>query len=312
MKTANWQASLQTLQQLQLFSSIASHSLSAVLDEFHAYDLNKGEVLLSPAKSNPYLYVVLEGKLDVHIDSVDNLPVCTLNVGDCAGEVSFIDSACPSAYVISKKTSRVLRLHRDAVLVLCQQSPALMQNLLQQLAKRLRDGNRRLVDSELHANIDSLTGAYNRRWLNRNFQREITRCAFDKKPLSLLMLDVDYFKEYNDQHGHLAGDYALCLLSHTLRNQLRTRDCLVRYGGEEFVILLPELELQDASVIGERLRESLERIPAFYSPVGMLPGITVSIGMTLGAADDTVQSMLARADSALYRAKQAGRNCISA
>ena len=126
----------------------------------------------------------------------------------------------------------------------------------------------------------------------------------------MLMLDVDHFKAYNDQHGHLAGDYALCLVAHTLRNQLRPKDSLTRFGGEEFVILLPEMNAEDARSIGNRLRQNLEDVTSFYAPVGILPGVTVSIGLAQMRPKDNLQSLIARADSALYQAKQQGRNCL--
>jgi diguanylate cyclase (GGDEF)-like protein len=125
------------------------------------------------------------------------------------------------------------------------------------------------------------------------------------------MLDVDHFKAYNDCHGHLAGDYALCLVSHTLRNQLRPKDSMARYGGEEFVILLPEIDGVEARCIGERLRSSLEQISSFYSPLGVLPGVTVSIGMAEMQPPDSLQGLIARADNALYQAKQDGRNRLN-
>jgi diguanylate cyclase (GGDEF)-like protein len=124
------------------------------------------------------------------------------------------------------------------------------------------------------------------------------------------MLDVDHFKNYNDEHGHLAGDYALCLVAHTLRSQLRPKDSMARYGGEEFVILLPEIAIDEARRIGNRLRQSLEQVASFYSPVGVLPGVTVSLGLAEMDIQENLPSLILRADSALYQAKQKGRNCL--
>ena len=244
----------------------------------------------------------------MYLGSLDNQPVTTLGPGDCAGEISFLDNEHPSAYVVATEPSCVLRLHRDALSSLFQQSPQMMHNLLKVLCDRVRQGNRQLINSEQNANVDKLTGAFNRRWLEHVFERERARCLIDKQPLCLLMLDVDHFKDYNDQHGHLAGDYALCLVAHTLRRQLRTRDSLVRYGGEEFVVLLPELALQQAAEVAERLRESLERIGSFYSPLGAQPGVTISLGLAQMNARDGLAGLIARADKALYRAKNSGRN----
>lgn len=308
MKATQWPTDLQQIRRLKLFNNVALSSLTLLLESFSPYELETGEVLLSPFERNQYLYIVVSGNLKVYLGSLDNQPVTALHSGDCAGEISFIDNASPSAYVVATEPSSVLRLHRDALNTLFEQSPQMLQNLLEVLCSRVRQGNRQLIDSEQNANIDKLTGAFNRRWLEHMFERERSRCLFSCQPLSLLMLDVDHFKDYNDQHGHLAGDYALCLVAHTLRRQLRARDSLVRFGGEEFVVLLPELSLQQAADIAERLRESLEQIGAFYSPLGAQPGVTISLGLTQMMPKDNLNSLIARADKALYQAKDGGRN----
>lgn len=308
MKPTHWQQDLQQISQFRLFRNIAGERLQPLLQELSAVSLEAGEILLSPFSRNQHLYFLLEGELKVYLGSLDNQPVSTLGPGECVGEISFIDNDCPSAYVVATRPSRVMRLHRGLLLRLIELSPELLQNLLQLLCERVRKGNRLILDSEQNANVDILTGCFNRRWLEHVYQRESTRCAFNEQTMCLLMLDVDHFKSYNDQHGHLAGDYALCLVAHTLRSQLRPKDSMVRYGGEEFVILLPELDSTEARSIGERLRQSLEQITSFYSPVGILPGVTVSIGMAQRQDRDSLENLIARADAALYQAKQQGRN----
>ncbi|MCY1280877.1 diguanylate cyclase (GGDEF) domain protein [compost metagenome] len=310
MKTTHWQEDLQQLRHLRLFNKVAASILAQLLKEFRACELDAGEVLLSPFNRNQYLYLLLSGELKVYLGSLENQPVSTLEPGDCAGEISFIDNDYPSAYVVATQPATVLRLHREALVSLFTQSPQVLQNLLELLCERVRQGNRIILDSEQNANVDTLTGSFNRRWLEHVFERENTRCAFNGQPMSMLMLDVDHFKPYNDQHGHLAGDYALCMVAHTLRTQLRPKDSLVRFGGEEFVILLPEIAADEARTIGERLRQCVEQIANFYSPVGILPGVTVSIGLAQNRSKDSLQSLIARADRALYQAKQQGRNCL--
>lgn len=310
MKTSQRQADLQQVMNLRLFQNVAASNICQLLKDFRACEMEAGEILLSPFKRNQYLYLLLEGQLKVYLGSLDNQAASTLEVGECAGEVSFIDNQPPSAYVVATTASVVLRLHRKALHTLFSQSPQLMQNLLELLCQRVRQSNQGILDSEQHANIDTLTGCFNRRWLEHVYQRESTRCAYNTQPLCMLMLDVDHFKPYNDQHGHLAGDYALCLVAHTLRQQLRLKDSLARYGGEEFVILLPGIDDQEGRSIGQRLRESLERVPSFYSPIGILPGVTVSIGLAQMQSRDSLESLIARADKALYQAKQQGRNCL--
>lgn len=310
MKTSQRQADLQHVMHMRLFQNVAASNLSQLLKGFRTCELEAGEILLSPFKRNQYLYLLLEGQLKVYLGSLDNQAASTLEAGECAGEVSCIDNQPPSAYVVATTASVVLRLHRKALLALFSQSPQLMQNLLELLCQRVRQSNQGILDSEQHANIDTLTGCFNRRWLEHVYQRESTRCAYNRQPLCMLMLDVDHFKPYNDQHGHLAGDYALCLVAHTLRHQLRPKDSMARYGGEEFVILLPGIDAQEGRNIGQRLRESLEQVPSFYSPIGILPGVTASIGLAQMQSRDSLESLIARADKALYQAKQQGRNCL--
>ena len=310
MKTSQRQADLQHVMHMRLFQNVAASNLSQLLKSFRTCELEAGEILLSPFKRNQYLYLLLEGQLKVYLGSLDNQAASTLEAGECAGEVSCIDNQPPSAYVVATTASVVLRLHRKALLALFSQSPQLMQNLLELLCQRVRQSNQGILDSEQHANIDTLTGCFNRRWLEHVYQRESTRCAYNSQPLCMLMLDVDHFKPYNDQHGHLAGDYALCLVAHTLRHQLRPKDSMARYGGEEFVILLPGIDAQEGRNIGQRLRESLEQVPSFYSPIGILPGVTTSIGLAQMQSRDSLESLIARADKALYQAKQQGRNCL--
>ncbi|MFZ6047742.1 GGDEF domain-containing protein [Pseudomonas sp. CR3202] len=311
MKHVHWQEDLALLSRLRLFQNVTAGCLEQLLKEFRACDLEAGEVVLSPFNRNQYLYLVLSGRLKVYLGSLDNNPVSSIEPGDCAGEISFIDDDHPSAYVVASEPTSALRLHRQSLVSLFQQSPQLMQNLLELLCDRVRQGNRIILDTEQNAKIDTLTGLFNRRWLEHVYQRESTRCAFNEQPLSMLMLDVDHFKAYNDNHGHLAGDYALCLVAHTLRSQLRPTDSMARYGGEEFVILLPEMGSGEARAIGERLRCSLEQISSFYSPLGVLPGVTVSIGLAEMRQPDSLQGLIARADSAMYQAKQDGRNRLN-
>lgn len=308
MKPAQWKEDIRQLQHLRLFQNVAAANLQQLLKDFRACELEEGEILLSPFNRNHFLYMVLEGQLKVYLGSLDNQPVTTLNPGDCAGEISFIDNDHPSAYVVATQATTVLRLHREALISLFEHSPQVMQNLLEVLCERVRQGNRIILDTEQNANIDTLTGLFNRRWLEHIYDRESTRCAFNEQPLCMLMLDVDHFKDYNDEHGHLAGDYALCLVAHTLRSQLRPKDSMARFGGEEFVILLPEIALDEARRIGNRLRQSLEQITSFYSPVGVLPGVTVSLGLAEMDYQENLPSLILRADGALYRAKQNGRN----
>ena len=172
---------------------------------------------------------------------------------------------------------------------------------------------RKRVEQELRrmATTDPLTGLWNRRRFMELSETELSRLRRYGRPVSVLMLDIDHFKAVNDTHGHAAGDEALCQLADICRSTLRETDHLGRLGGEEFAALLPETGLDEAADVAERLRQRLAA-SAFPLSCGITLRITVSIGVASCADDDTaIDRALGRADRALYRAKNSGRNRVA-
>ncbi|MFN7197589.1 MAG: GGDEF domain-containing protein, partial [Hylemonella sp.] len=158
---------------------------------------------------------------------------------------------------------------------------------------------------EYLATRDALTGARTRPVLLQACRQELARCRRHGRSMALLVMDVDHFKRVNDQHGHQMGDRVLVDVVARVSSLLRLSDLLARFGGEEFVLLLPETTLQEALAVAERIRRKVAL------PQDGLPEVTVSIGVTTNRADeDDVDALLARADRALYRAKEQGRNRI--
>lgn len=298
------------LGRLRLLHGVDGAELARLLAHCEVCTIEAEETLLSPHQPNRYLYMVLHGSLTVYVDSLDSQPLRVIDTNDCAGEVSFIDHLPPTIFVVANQSCTLLRLHTRDLAVLGE-SPRLMHNLALLLCERVRLSDRLIVDSEHNANVDMLTGVFNRRWLEHAYERDSARCAINGSAMCMLMLDVDRFKRYNDRHGHLAGDHVLALVARTLAAQLRPKDCLVRYGGEEFTILLPELAAEAARAIGERLRQAIERIRHFPTPIGRLPGVTISIGLAVWQPGDSLAEVIERADRELYQAKQAGRNRLS-
>ena len=158
---------------------------------------------------------------------------------------------------------------------------------------------------------DPLTGLMNRRAFDEALEAEVQRSRRRGEPFSVLMLDADHFKDINDEEGHAAGDRALQHMGTLLAAHMRDIDRVGRYGGEEFVVLLPGTALDDARVTAERLRQKVQALPPRWQERA-LP-LTVSIGVAQWQAEgDDIAMLLARADAALYRAKEAGRNCVVA
>jgi diguanylate cyclase (GGDEF)-like protein len=163
---------------------------------------------------------------------------------------------------------------------------------------------------------DPLTGLYNRRHFEERLGSELASAQRHGRPLSLLLVDVDHFKQVNDDHGHLAGDEALKMLAFVLRGAIRKEDVLARFGGEEFVVLARETALAGARALGERVRKAVERSRCAWQgsdlSLTVSIGVTVSIGLAEFVAGRSERELIEAADRALYLAKQAGRNRVIA
>uniref|UniRef100_A0A831XEP1 diguanylate cyclase n=1 Tax=Geobacter metallireducens TaxID=28232 RepID=A0A831XEP1_GEOME len=165
--------------------------------------------------------------------------------------------------------------------------------------------------TRLMAITDALTGLYNRRYFQQMFSRELNRAIRYGKPLSLIMLDVDDFKKFNDTYGHPHGDKVLGAMGDILVEALRGTDFAFRYGGEEFIVLLPETDFSSALHVAERLRESVAQNSA-EELKGIAPhGVTASVGVVSYPRDgETRDDLLKRVDELLYRAKEYGKNRV--
>jgi diguanylate cyclase (GGDEF)-like protein len=156
---------------------------------------------------------------------------------------------------------------------------------------------------------DELTSLYNRRYLKKKMEQELNRAIQGDNKLAILVIDIDYFKNYNDNYGHLQGDQVLMRLGKILLTVLDSSAMAFRYGGEEFVVLLPKYHHDDAAAIAESIRSNFQEeefIPAAHS----LVQVTVSIGLTTLQPNDTAEELFQRADKALYKAKTLGRNQV--
>jgi len=303
---------------LALFHKVSFESVAGYLLGKEATVYEPDTVLISPLSANHTVFIVLSGSLEVRLESPDGLLVGTLQQGDCAGEMSVFDNEDPSAWVISRDTARVLVMEQELVLAILHASHDFCLNILHIMSQRLRFNNRVMTADKHHirrieeyATVDALTGLHNRRWMQSMFDRELQRSKMGSIPLAALMLDIDFFKKVNDEHGHLAGDSVLAVVAQSTSMSLRPSDMVVRYGGEEIAIFLPNTKEEDAMHVAERIRCAIETRPIDL-PDGGFIRVTVSIGVAPMLAADTVELLLARADKALYEAKNSGRNrCIA-
>ena len=181
------------------------------------------------------------------------------------------------------------------------------QLMISDMVKRLETQARILARL---ASYDQLTGAFNRRGLEQILKTEVERSLRYRQPLSALMLDIDYFKPVNDRYGHPIGDLVLRRIAGIISSTLRSTDLLCRYGGEEFLIILPHTGLERALEAGERIRREIAGEP--FRDQGLEIPLTVSLGAAGldPEAADPAEELIAAADRALYRAKREGRNRV--
>jgi len=304
---------------LELFQGVDPDDVQELLQNCDRCDLSTGELLLSPGEKNQNVYVVLSGSLNVHVGSPDAPILATMDAGACAGEMSIIEDRDPSAYVIAAEQTHLLVIHKNTLWEMVDISHDFSKNLLVVLSERVRSHNNFIAASigdwrkyEKHATTDALTGLSNRHAMEETFPREINRCVQSDQPVSLIMIDVDAFKSFNDKFGHVAGDRALSAVAHSLQSQFRPRDLLVRFGGDEFAVLLPGVGLDAAISIADRVRTAVSGDTESSDDSLIQIPVKISMGVAEMESHGSFESMLKEADAALYRAKRSGRNSVSA
>lgn len=303
---------------LDLFKGVLPDDVQDLLQKCERRDVSAGELLLSPGARNEYVFIVLSGSLNIHVGSPDTPAIARMETGECVGEMSIIEDRDPSAYVIGAEETHLLLIHQTVLWKMVDASHDFAKNLLVVLSERVRSHNHVIADSfgelrkfERHATTDALTSLANRHTMQELFPGEIQRCVETEKPVTMMMIDVDNFKQFNDMFGHIAGDRALSAVSKILRTQFRPKDLLVRYGGDEFAVLLPGATKEQALEIGERVRIAVSGTTGDGSDSLIQIPLKISMGVAELSPRGNFDSLTRDADAALYRAKNAGRNLVS-
>jgi two-component system cell cycle response regulator len=178
--------------------------------------------------------------------------------------------------------------------------------------KRYQDRLQQNYAANLSAALtDSLTGLYNRRYFTAHAKELLSKAHAERKPMTLVIFDVDHFKKINDTYGHQVGDEVLQELGRRVTGNLRNFDLVARIGGEEFVAVLPDTDLEAGATIADRLRQAVGGEPFKVSAAEGAIAVTMSLGAAAAAADEGLESLLKRADEALYRSKREGRNRVT-
>ena len=244
-------------------------------------------------------------------EALAHVPVIVLSAKDDPKLKAYSFAVGANDYVVKLPDKLELlariRYHSNAHISRLQRDQAF--RFLRESQKNLADAN---IELQKLAALDGLTGIANRRRFDETLHFEWQRGQRDKAPLSLLFCDIDHFKSYNDQFGHLAGDLCLKKVAAVLTEHLkRPADLAARYGGEEFALILPETELAGALQIAEACRRQLEGMQ-IENPAASAGIVTMSIGVAtvVPSPKSTVEALINRADQALYTAKRGGRNSV--
>jgi diguanylate cyclase (GGDEF)-like protein len=314
----NFAASSHRLTDLQLLRDADVRTAGALLAACPVMLADAGEIVSDTHR--PRLTIVLRGALALQAEgeAPGRAPTVTAKIlpGESVGEQSVLDDEPDPAVLTALEPSELLLVSADVAWRLIEESDGVARNLLRLLSFRIRAANvqlrRRQKLGEFYRQLsmnDGLTGLHNRAWLNDMLPRLLGTALQTDRPLSIVMLDIDHFKRFNDRYGHPQGDQALRTAAQVLAGALRPSDYAVRYGGEEMMVILPDTCGSVAAAVAQRLCERV-RQAAVFTDGTPLPHITASFGVASLAPGQDEQALIATADAALYRAKSAGRDRV--
>ncbi|HEY0845529.1 MAG TPA: GGDEF domain-containing protein [Noviherbaspirillum sp.] len=307
---------------LQLFQGVDRLTVATHLEHCPVLRIAAGQSLPDERHKGAHLYIVLQGALDVtHSDARHaNLDGATTRIlpGESVGELSVLDEEASADRVTARIDSDILVIDADTLWKLIDESNGVARNLLRMLSFRIRAANaqlrRRQKVGEFYRQlsmVDGLTGLQNRAWLNDHFPNIIENAHTVNSPLSVIMVDLDHFKQFNDVHGHVSGDHALQVAAKVIQAGLRPTDYAARFGGEEMIIILPATQQKSALMVAQRLCERLRQAVVFSELRKPLPHITASFGVATLEPDQNAEALISAADAALYRAKEDGRDRVA-
>ena len=306
---------IEIIKHSQLFDGVEPDQNIPELEECRIIQATSEDILITMGDENTITYFVLSGSLSIHLETIGKPAIRHVGEGETIGELSVLGETTATAFVVVQRPSHLLVVPREIIWSLIRKSALIAQNLLFILTDWIISDNERFVDrSHEMENLkglsqqDGLTGLYNRRMLDNTLNRVYTRSQMSGHAFSVIMLDVDHFKKYNDLHGHQGGDCALVALASALMDAVRPIDFVGRYGGEEFTIILPDTTTELARVVAERVRKCVEKNSFTTKNGAPLPPITISLGITSSSPGSTIETIWEQADKMLYKAKSEGRN----
>lgn len=316
--------SIQFLKKVELFSLLSEEEISMIIDNFNIIDFEENQVLFREGEEGSEMFIVRNGsvKPSFRLPEGNEREMAVFGKGDFFGEMSIFDNSPRSATCTVMEPTQLLSLKESDLLSMIQKNPEIaikiMYRMLNITTRRLKDNGEFLSDmvqwgesARKRTITDEFTGVYNRRFLDDALPEFFDDARRSSQPLSLVMVDLDYFREINDTYGYETGNRVILGVVSVVKKHLRNNDILARYGGDEFTLLLPETGINEAMILSEKIRRDVEHLAILGDGNAGAVKITATLGLATYPENAlTLETLKSMADQALYRAKESGRNRI--
>lgn len=317
-------STIEFLQHVDLFSLLSKNELNIIFKSLHHVEFDGNETLFNEGDEGNELFIVMSGKIAsyVMLPNGARREIAEFEPGDFFGEMSIFENTHRSATCFTKERSSLLTLRERDLFELILYNPEIsikiMYRMLNITAERLLDRSEFLSDmvqwgeeARRRAITDELTGIYNRRFLDDSLSDYFENSRNNDQPLSLIMLDIDNFKQYSEIYNQKQVDKIILKVVSVFKKHFRENDIIARYGGDEFMVIMPDTDLHTAFNVAEKIRGEV----AGMDPQDFLHKDNQSITISQGIASypqcaDNLETLRLKADKALYKAKSDGRNKV--
>ncbi len=312
------------LQQVEIFSLLSTKEIDIIIPGLRFYEINSGDIIFKEGGEGDELFIVKEGRVasSVMLPNGNKREIAEFKTGDFFGEMTIFENAPRSATCFAKEKSMLISLHErdffELILFYPDIAVKVMYRMLNIITGRLDEKSKFLTnmvhwgeEARMRAVTDEVTGIYNRRFLDDALEDYFKKAKKSNQPLSVIMVDIDNFKDIGENFESKIVNQVVAEIATAFKKHLRKQDIFARYGGDEFAVILPETNLDEAMDIAENARMAVEELSLsgiFENPI---PKVTICLGISSypDNAED-LKTLLQLADRSLYRAKLEGKNKV--